>query len=83
MVEDVAGYSQRGLLREGSKERSERARRPQQRELAICAGAIAYPEVSEMAGRCWGLFLPAAAQLTATDFVPYYNYKTASRSRAR
>ena len=29
-----------------------------------------------LAGRCWGLFLlPAAvAQLTATDFVPYYNY---------
>ena len=29
-----------------------------------------------MAGRCWGLFLlPAAvAQLTATDFVKYYNY---------
>ena len=30
-----------------------------------------------LAGRCWGLFLlPAAlAQLTATDFVPYYNYE--------
>ncbi|CAH0364156.1 unnamed protein product [Pelagomonas calceolata] len=30
-----------------------------------------------MAGRCWGLFLlpAAAAQLTATDFVPYYNYE--------
>ena len=28
-----------------------------------------------MAGRCWVLFLPAVvAQLTATDFVPYYNY---------
>jgi plastocyanin len=29
-----------------------------------------------MAGRCWGLFLlpAAAAQLTATDFVPYYDY---------
>ena len=29
-----------------------------------------------LAGRCWGLFLPAVvAQLTATDFVPYYNYE--------
>jgi len=28
-----------------------------------------------LAGRCWGLFLlPAALALTATDFVPYYNY---------
>ena len=29
-----------------------------------------------LAGRCWGLFLlPAAvAQLTATDFVKYYDY---------
>ena len=79
--EGNAGYSQRGLhAGRAAKKGAERGQAATVTRTCNLRGgaAIALP-ISDMAGRCWGLFLlPAVAlaqTLTATDFVPYYNYE--------